>query len=169
MLALAAEMVDDVTGLTSLQGKKGIYDFSRKLNMGQYQLQRVFSELEKQELISKSKGGFLITPKGRAKVRNFNLQQEEKSVDGRWDGRWRIVIFDIPEDERWARNVFRSTLKRKGYIELQHSVFVYPYGNFLILNEIRHEMEIEKYVSFLMAKADEVEDDKNLRVRFDLA
>ena len=36
LLALVAEMVDDATGLTSLRGRKGIYDFSRKLNMGEY-------------------------------------------------------------------------------------------------------------------------------------
>jgi len=169
LLALTAEIIDDATGLTSLRGKSGIYDFSRKLNLGHYQIQRIFRELEKQNLISKTQKGFLITPKGRVKVRNYNLQQEEKSKNDEWDGRWRIVIFDIPEDQRRARNLFRATLKRKGYIELQQSVFVYPYGNFNILNQIRHEMEIEGCVSFLIAKADEVEDDKNLRIRFSLA
>ncbi|MCX6809651.1 MAG: hypothetical protein NTZ65_02810 [Candidatus Berkelbacteria bacterium] len=64
LLALTAEMVDDITGLTSLRGRKGIYDFSRKLNMGEYQLRSALFSLEEQNLIEKNGNGFLITPKG---------------------------------------------------------------------------------------------------------
>ncbi len=168
LLALTTEMVDDATGLTSLRGKQGIYDFSRKLSMGEYQFKRVLRDLEEQELILKAGDKYLITPKGRAKAHKLNLQKKEQPIETKWDGKYRIAIFDIPEDERQKRNLFRSLLKRKGYIELQHSVFVYPFGDFEILNQIRHELGIEKYVNFLIAQADEVESDENLRKRFNL-
>jgi len=168
LLGLAMEMVDDITGLTSLRGRRGIYDFSRKLQMGEYQFRSAIESLEKQLLIKKTGGGFLITPKGKKKIKFLKLQRTKAKEKQAWDKKWRVVIFDIPEDARQARDIFRSLLKRKGFIRLQNSVFISPYGDFDELNEIRHEYGIQKYVNFLMAKADEVENDQNLRNRFNL-
>lgn len=44
-----------------------------------------------------------------------------------WDGAWRLVIFDIPNDLRWARDCFRRKLKSMRFHRLQKSVFVSPY------------------------------------------
>ena len=167
LLALVAEMVDDATGLTSLRGRKGIYDFSRKLNMGEYQFSSVLRSLEEQKLIEKNENGFLITPKGLKKAKILKLQNKEVQIE-KWDGKWRIVIFDIPEELRKVRNILRSILKRNRYIRLQNSVFISPYGNFGLLNIVRHEYKIEKYVNFFKAKADEVENDLELRKQFNL-
>ncbi|MCX6809247.1 MAG: CRISPR-associated endonuclease Cas2 [Candidatus Berkelbacteria bacterium] len=167
LLALTAEMIDDITGLTSLRGRKGIYDFSRKLNMGEYQLRSALFSLEEQNLIEKNGNGFLITPKGLDKAKILKLQNNEIKIE-KWDGKWRIVIFDIPEEQRKARNILRSILKRNRYIRLQDSVFVSPYGDFELLNSVRHEYKIEKYVNFFKAKADELENDLELRRRFNL-
>ena len=32
--------------------------------------------------------------------------------ESKWDGRWRIVIFDIPENKKVVRNLFRRHLKK---------------------------------------------------------
>ena len=44
-----------------------------------------------------------------------------------WDGKWRMVIFDIPDRHKWAREGLREKLKRMGFYRLQESVFVFPY------------------------------------------
>lgn len=41
----------------------------------------------------------------------------------KWDGRWRLVIFDIPEKRRAARDLLRSKLKQWGFIHWQKSVW----------------------------------------------
>lgn len=43
---------------------------------------------------------------------------------GKWDGKWRIVIFDIPEEKRVIRNLFRRNLKKWGFKQLQKSVWI---------------------------------------------
>ena len=43
------------------------------------------------------------------------------------DGEWRIVIFDIPEKFKKAREALRMKLKELGFLELQKSVFIFPY------------------------------------------
>src|SRR3990167_2211250 len=45
----------------------------------------------------------------------------------KWDKKWRVVIFDIPEKSRMARDALRRKLKELEFRELQKSVFVHPY------------------------------------------
>lgn len=45
----------------------------------------------------------------------------------RWDGKWRFVLFDIPEKDRVFRDILREHLRALKFMKLQHSVFVSPY------------------------------------------
>jgi DNA-binding HxlR family transcriptional regulator len=40
------------------------------------------------------------------------FQHEEKN----WDGKWRIIIFDIPEKQRKIRRILRGKLKEWGFV-----------------------------------------------------
>ena len=61
-----------------------------------------------------------------------------------WDKKWRMVLFDIPETMRKARNALRERLRQLGFYEFQKSVFIIPYEcqnevDFLIeLYNLRH-------------------------------
>ena len=44
-----------------------------------------------------------------------------------WDGKWRIVLFDVPESKRPIRDYLRGVLKRLGFKEFQRSMWVWPY------------------------------------------
>jgi len=65
-----------------------------------------------------------LTEKGRLEIVRCRLKQKQKSA---WDGKWRIVIFDIPEVTRRDRDFLRSQLKWLGFLELQKSVWIFPY------------------------------------------
>lgn len=43
-----------------------------------------------------------------------------------WDGRWRLVLFDVPELQRRSRHELRQYLKSRGFGFLQNSVWVTP-------------------------------------------
>jgi len=45
----------------------------------------------------------------------------------RWDGKWRLVIFDISQVKKFYREVFRGKLKELGFYLLQKSVWLYPF------------------------------------------
>ncbi|MFA5925406.1 MAG: hypothetical protein WC831_00565 [Parcubacteria group bacterium] len=45
----------------------------------------------------------------------------------RWDGKWRLVLFDIPENNRLFRDILREHLRNLKFLKLQHSVFVSPH------------------------------------------
>ena len=70
---------------------------------------------------------YRLTEKGFLKIsehkikNNFNLKQK------RWDGHWRLVVFDVPEDRKYAREALRRRLKFFKFFPFQKSVFVFPY------------------------------------------
>lgn len=71
------------------------------------------------ELVSDETLAWRLTDKGREKaVLASFLQDDEK-----WDGKWRLIIFDVPEKRRSARDVLRRKLKDWGFVHFQQSVW----------------------------------------------
>src|SRR3989344_6761899 len=61
------------------------------------------------------------------KLLNFKLDDMKLKPKEKWDGYWRFIMFDIPENKKMARDAFRNKLKSLGVYEFQKSVFVYPF------------------------------------------
>lgn len=107
-----------------------------------------------------------ITEAGR-KV--FALEQAKialKNQKKKWDGRWRMVVFDVPERRRSIRNRLRAVMLEIGFVRLQDSVWVYPYECEDFIALLKAELKIGKDV--LYAIADTIEHDKSLRLHFKL-
>lgn len=67
-----------------------------------------------------------LTQKGHTKYLTFKL--EELSLKGKyWDGKWRLVIYDINKLKRSAQDSFRRVLKQINFFPLQKSVYLTPY------------------------------------------
>ncbi len=167
LLAISAEAIDDFCGLSNLSGRRGLYKFAHKLEMGEYQLSSAIQSLERNGFIERQESGFLITPKGKRKIKFLNFQNKSQK-NGKWDGKWRVVIFDIPERLRGGRDMLRSHLMRNGFVKLQNSVFVCPFADFDALDDLRYACGVEKYVNFLEATSVKNDDDTSLRKRFGL-
>lgn len=86
----------------------------------------------------------------------FRLTEEGKGLigdgsDEKWDGKYRIVIFDIPEQKRVIRNMFRRNLKKWGFKHLQKSVWISKRNVFDKLNSYIKDLGIEKWVVVMEA------------------
>lgn len=165
---LLLELIESVTGDDFFMTKRGMYKFARRLAMGESLFNAVLRNLDRRGFIKKiDSDKYLITPKA-IRHKKYLDAESAKWDDTKWDGRWKIVIFDIPEKQKSKRNIFRGFLKRKGFVKLQNSVFVSPYVNFRVLDFVRKELEISRYVSFLEAESANTEDDSRLRDKFGL-
>ena len=71
------------------------------------------------------KQGLIITKKGLSKVLQASFKIDGKKK--RSDGKWIMLIFDLPKSHEKARTLLRSVLKNLGYKLLQHSVWVCPF------------------------------------------
>jgi hypothetical protein len=45
----------------------------------------------------------------------------------RWDGKWRLVMFDVPEKRKKVRDTLRLLLRSAGFIHFQDSAWIQPY------------------------------------------
>jgi len=73
----------------------------------------------------KQKQGIILTKKGAEKVFKAKLKMHKNKK--RSDGKWQMVIFDVPEKKRIFRDILRENLRILGYKMLQQSVWVSPY------------------------------------------
>lgn len=119
-------------------------------------LRSTIKRLEKQKLISwKEKDGELqltLEEKGKKRMLQYKMDALSLKNTGKWDGLWRVVIFDIPEDNRKAREFFREKLKNLGFQQLQKSVFITRLECKDEIDFLRHCLEISPYVSYILAK-----------------
>src|SRR3989344_4593151 len=60
-------------------------------------------------------------------LKKVSKEWKEIKKPARWDKLWRLVIFDIPEEERTGRMALAAKLKELGFYPLQKSVFIHPY------------------------------------------
>ena len=68
-----------------------------------------------------------------------------------WDGLFRVIIFDIPENRKGIREIFRKKLKELEFQQLQKSVFVSPYECRNEIDFLKNVYEIVPYVSYILA------------------
>lgn len=89
----------------------------------------------------------VLTDKGKMRALTYKFNQL-KIKKGKWDGKWRVVFFDVPEKQRFARDVLRSKIKNMGFYELQKSVFVFPYECEDEIEFVIENYEMTKWVRF---------------------
>ncbi len=84
----------------------------------------------------------------------------------KWDKKWRVVVFDIPEDYRAVRHQLRRLLKRSNFIKLQASVFISPYP---LNSEAITYLKKSGLIEFIrILRVDRLDDDNNLRKHYKL-
>lgn len=59
-----------------------------------------------------------------------------------WDGQWRMVLFDIPEERKALRSVFRRKLQQFGFKYLQKSAWIYPFPCEDVLTELAARLNL---------------------------
>ena len=134
------------------------YSFTRPirrllgLEMIKWPKRKTFQEslrrLEGYGIVEKRKNILTLSKAGQLLIRK--IINKKKSLAKKWDGKYRLVIFDIPENKKLIRNWLREELYLLQYIQLQKSVFI---GKHLLSVDIIQDIRkfgIEKYVNYLL-------------------
>lgn len=108
----------------------------------------------------------ILTPEGRRRARIFQRKDIEVARPSQWDGQWRIVLFDIPEEKKSLRDVFRRHLQKIGFRELQKSVFIFPYECEREIDSLVRLYDAEQYFRFILAT--KVNHERDLKKIFSL-
>ena len=108
-----------------------------------------------------------LTERGEA---SLALSRQKMSLaDGKprkWDRRYRLVIFDVPEKRKKIREHLRSQMREVGFLRIQDSAWIYPYDCEEFVALLKADLHIGKDV--LYAVIEEIENDARIRKHFGL-
>jgi len=125
------------------------------------------TRLERKGLVEKREQGdetvVVLTDKGKKHLLTFDLEKLE-SKTGEWDGKWRMIFFDIEEKNNLARDRLRGYINKLGMKQYQKSVWVSPYDCEQEVRYIREILNIPHGVK--LAVVEQLENDEDLREWF---
>lgn len=94
-------------------------------------LMRTLKRLEKEKLVRRKEEGtrtvFTITAQGKRRILKYAVEDLKIEKPPRWDGRWTLVSYDVPEKQGFLRDYLRRTLRSLGFYPFHESLFLHAY------------------------------------------
>lgn len=90
-----------------------------------------------------------LTKDGQEKVLKYQIDEMKVKKPAKWDKKWRVVVFDIPEKRKKDREALRNKLRDLKFKELQKSVFISPYECEDEIDFITEVFGIRQHVLFM--------------------
>src|SRR3989344_1724073 len=136
-----------------------------------YRVRQAVKRLESKGLVAWQRKGsgwtVILTEKGEKHSQRLHVAEEiHLQKPKKWDGRWRVVIFDVWERRRNIRNKLRSMPEKAGFLRLQDSVWIYPYDCEELVAFLRADLKLGNGVLYIIAEG--IENDAKYRIHFDL-
>ena len=143
---------------------KDIHNYTEK------QLNVAVADLQKEKLIKKKKDYtdsvlVSLTDKGILRAINYKFRKFAHKKE-KWDGKWRMIAFDIPREQEKGRKALVYRLKTGGFYELQESLFLYPYDCKNEIDILLDLFKIKKYICFGLL--DYIDNEEKIKLKFKL-
>lgn len=90
-----------------------------------------------------------ITPKGRQKLVSLKLDSKNTLVSNNWDGKWRIILLDLPESRKAERESIRYLLKKANFVCLKNSAWISPYPFEHMFENIKKDLGLTNEIIIL--------------------
>lgn len=171
LLLLLSGLVLSATRSTRKQWRiiKAIGEGLREID--QQTIDRAVNSLYRTKLISEKHNHdgtttLILNNYGKEKALTYNLENIKINRPKSWDGKWRIVVFDIPYYLRKSRDSLRFLFKKMGFYPLQKSVFIHPFDCQKEIEFLTEWHKANKYIRFILA--DSVDNESFLRRYFKL-
>jgi len=167
LFAIAAQSPNFLMQLSKSLHRKNRYF---KNNYSERQINSALGRLKRSNmLVLKEKDGKFtveLSEKGKKKIQQITIDDLKNKKPEQWDGLWRVVIFDIPERQKYGRAALRGKMKDLGFYQLQKSVWAFPYDCEKEIELLANYFNIYNYVNFIEAK--KISNDTELKQHFQL-
>ena len=112
-----------------------------------------YAEIHKSERQNYAK----ITAFGKTRLNTMTLDGEDALVPQTWDGFWRIILLDLPENRKSERESLRYLLKKAGFVCLKNSAWISPYPYEYLFTNIKKDLGlITEMIIFTTNHIDEI-------------
>jgi len=100
-----------------------------------------------QEKIINGRKNFLLTTRGKLRYESL-----KKKKIGKWDGKWRMISFDVYEKNRKKRDLLRRELQAYGFQMIHQSMWVYPYPCDEYVGLLKSDLSFGKNVQYMLVE-----------------
>lgn len=163
--AVAIAASSPYCGINLLNSLKNAKNYKRK------RFSDIFYRLKKEGCINVRKVNHQIyislTEKGRKRAGRLQIDALKINKPKKWDGKWRMVIFDIAQPKLTKREALRGKLKELGFYPLQKSVWVHPYDCDDEIQLLKDFFQLGSE-EIRVITAEKIEDDNSLKKIFKL-
>ncbi|HEC30812.1 MAG TPA: CRISPR-associated endonuclease Cas2, partial [Candidatus Yonathbacteria bacterium] len=147
----------------TLPGLGQVYElFKPKNTRDRKRLYRSTRQLEKQKLLriyrKNGKDIVEVTRLGQRKILAYNLEDMKIKRPKKWDGWYRVIMFDIPEKKKIARREISSLLSNIGAYRIQKSTFVSPFECKKEIDFLGEYFDVRKNIVYMLSKNFDGED-----------
>jgi len=111
-------------------------------------------------LQSDNKSYLKLTKKGKNKLNCIRLEGSGVLVPNTWDGLWRIIILDIPEERKSEREALRYLLKKANFICIKNTVWISPFPYEHLFTNIKKDLELGTELMIIVT--DKLDSETNL-------
>jgi len=117
-----------------------------------------YAEIHKSERQNYAK----ITAQGKTKLNSMALENEDALVPQSWDGFWRIILLDLPEERKSERESLRYLLKKAGFVCLKNSAWISPFPFEHLFTNIKKDLGLTTEMMILVTEHIDEESKKSL-------
>lgn len=108
--------------------------------------------------------GIVITAAGRRRLKNRDYETLKIPRQAKWDKKWRLVFFDIPETEKTKRDAFSHKLRLLGLQQLQKSIWIHPFYCRDEISKVTETLGISNYITYV--EISQMDREAKLKQRF---
>mgnify|MGYP001564366787 CR=1 FL=1 len=126
--------------------------FGVKTRNERWRLYQRLKRLEADGLIVRSGKYYVPSAKGQRLLTRALLAQQKRKPK-RWDGRWHLVMFDLPAKHLRARTDLRNFLKELGFFHYQHSIYLHKFDMRATVEQFCELYGIREHVNFAIVLA----------------
>ncbi len=98
-----------------------------------------------------------LTKEGKHKLNNIALECESSLVSTSWDGYWRIILLDIPEERKSEREAIRYLLKKASFVCLKNSVWISMYPFEHLFTNIKNDLGLS--IELIIIVTDKIDEE----------
>jgi DNA-binding transcriptional regulator PaaX len=132
------------------------------------ELRRVAHYMKQQGLVKYAawdyENGMQLTTAGGKRLQKITLAPLTISRPNRWDKKWRLVFFDIPEAAKQRRRSLTLHLRLLGFQQLQKSIWIHPFPCRSEIEALTESLNVRRFVSYV--EISEIDGEAELRTRF---
>lgn len=117
------------------------------------------------EILNSSNQKFLrLTKEGKTKLDTLRLEGEDALIPSSWDGFWRIILLDLPENRKNERESLRYLLKKAGFMCLKNSAWISPFPYEHLFTNIKKDLGLTTEMMIIVT---EIIDEESRKILFE--